>query len=200
MLTSNRACQQVPGRVGDGSVPGGGAYADSEVGACGATGDGDVHLRFLPCYQVGGGRAGPAQPTGALFALRQRGVPLGPTPWPASLPAELPTAAMTHTLPSHPAAHSHLHSPQVVENMRRGMKPRAAAEDAVLRIARRVPSYVGAVFAVDRAGNHGAACYGWQFKYAYRDARSEVVVVVAVDPLPPQPPAARGPAADGGDA
>lgn len=44
---------QVPGRVGDASIPGGGAYADSEVGACGATGDGDVHIRFLPCYQVG---------------------------------------------------------------------------------------------------------------------------------------------------
>lgn len=33
-------------------MPGGGAYADSDVGACGSTGDGDVHLRFLPCYQV----------------------------------------------------------------------------------------------------------------------------------------------------
>lgn len=43
---------QVPGRVGDAAVPGGGAYADSDVGACGSTGDGDVHLRFLPCYQV----------------------------------------------------------------------------------------------------------------------------------------------------
>ena len=43
---------QVPGRVGDAAVPGGGAYADSEVGACGSTGDGDLHLRFLPCYQA----------------------------------------------------------------------------------------------------------------------------------------------------
>lgn len=43
---------QVPGRVGDAAVPGGGAYADDEVGACGSTGDGDIHLRFLPCYQV----------------------------------------------------------------------------------------------------------------------------------------------------
>lgn len=43
---------QVPGRVGDAAVPGAGAYADSEVGGCGATGDGDVHMRFLPCYQV----------------------------------------------------------------------------------------------------------------------------------------------------
>jgi Asparaginase len=43
---------QVPGRVGDAAVPGAGAYADSEVGGCGATGDGDIHLRFMPCYQV----------------------------------------------------------------------------------------------------------------------------------------------------
>lgn len=43
---------QVPGRVGDAAVPGAGAYADSTVGGCGATGDGDMHLRFLPCYQV----------------------------------------------------------------------------------------------------------------------------------------------------
>jgi isoaspartyl peptidase/L-asparaginase-like protein (Ntn-hydrolase superfamily) len=43
---------QVPGRVGDAAVPGGGAYADSAVGGCGSTGDGDIHLRFLPCYQV----------------------------------------------------------------------------------------------------------------------------------------------------
>ena len=43
---------QVPGRVGDASVPGAGAYGDSTVGGCGSTGDGDMHLRFLPCYQV----------------------------------------------------------------------------------------------------------------------------------------------------
>lgn len=66
---------------------------------------------------------------------------------------------------------------QVVESMRRGMKPQAAAEEAVLRIARRVPGYVGAVFAVDKHGNHGAACFGWQFTYAYQDAISDGVQV-----------------------
>lgn len=44
--------RQVPGRVGDASVAGGGAYAESGVGGCASTGDGDLHLRFLPCYQV----------------------------------------------------------------------------------------------------------------------------------------------------
>jgi isoaspartyl peptidase/L-asparaginase-like protein (Ntn-hydrolase superfamily) len=36
--SSNGAIHEVPGRVGDAAVPGGGAYADSEVGGCGATG------------------------------------------------------------------------------------------------------------------------------------------------------------------
>lgn len=121
--STNGAIYKVPGRVGDGSIPGGGAYADSEVGACGATGDGDVHLRFLPCYQV-------------------------------------------------------------VESLRQGMKPKAAAEDAVRRIAKRVPGYVGAVIALDRDGNHAAACHGWTFRYAYRDADSDGVQVVTVDPIP----------------
>lgn len=35
-------------RVGDGPIAGSSAYADSEVGACGATGDGDIMMRFLP--------------------------------------------------------------------------------------------------------------------------------------------------------
>ena len=37
-------------RVGDGPIAGSSAYADDEVGACGATGDGDVMMRFLPWY------------------------------------------------------------------------------------------------------------------------------------------------------
>lgn len=44
---------QVPGRIGDACVAGGAAYADDEVGGCGSTGDGDLHLRFQPCYQAG---------------------------------------------------------------------------------------------------------------------------------------------------
>ena len=42
----------MPGRVGDAAVPGGAAYVDDEAGACGATGQGDINLRFLACYQV----------------------------------------------------------------------------------------------------------------------------------------------------
>ncbi|KAL6774431.1 hypothetical protein ACKKBG_A24990 [Auxenochlorella protothecoides x Auxenochlorella symbiontica] len=123
--STNGAAHKVPGRVGDAAVAGGGAYADSAVGACGATGDGDVHLRFLPCYQV-------------------------------------------------------------VESMRAGAGPAAAAEEAMRRIADRVPGYVGAVLAADRCGALGAAAVGWNFTYAYRHARSDGVRVVHIAPLQPR--------------
>ena len=50
--STNGANNKVAGRVGDAAIPGAGAYAMSGIGACGATGDGDVMMRFLPCYQV----------------------------------------------------------------------------------------------------------------------------------------------------
>ncbi|CAG2064726.1 unnamed protein product, partial [Timema podura] len=45
---TNGAITKIPGRVGDSPIPGAGAYADGEVGAAAATGDGDVMMRFLP--------------------------------------------------------------------------------------------------------------------------------------------------------
>ncbi|RFU81065.1 n4-beta-n-acetylglucosaminyl-l-asparaginase precursor [Trichoderma arundinaceum] len=50
--TTNGASHKIPGRVGDGPIPGSGSYVDSTVGGCGATGDGDIMMRFLPCYQA----------------------------------------------------------------------------------------------------------------------------------------------------
>ncbi|KAJ1272138.1 hypothetical protein BS78_06G179900 [Paspalum vaginatum] len=50
--STNGATFKIPGRVGDGPIPGSSSYGDDEVGACGATGDGDIMMRFLPCYQV----------------------------------------------------------------------------------------------------------------------------------------------------
>ncbi|KRF98172.1 uncharacterized protein Dwil_GK26787 [Drosophila willistoni] len=38
----------IPGRVGDSPIPGAGAYADNEVGAATATGNGDIIMRYLP--------------------------------------------------------------------------------------------------------------------------------------------------------
>ena len=72
---------------------------------------------------------------------------------------------------------------QVVESMRRGLSPTEAAEDAVRRIASRLPTYVGALIAVDKEGQIGAAAYGWTFKYSYRDATMDDVRVVTVEPL-----------------
>lgn len=120
--STNGASHRVPGRVGDGPIPGSGSYADSEVGACGATGDGDIMMRFLPCYQA-------------------------------------------------------------VENLRRGMGAREAAEDAVARIVRRYPGASTGVVVVDREGNHGGAGSGWVFSYSFRGGDMEDVEVVSVEPL-----------------
>ncbi|XP_052842994.1 putative N(4)-(beta-N-acetylglucosaminyl)-L-asparaginase GG24090 [Drosophila gunungcola] len=46
--STNGARHKIPGRVGDSPIPGAGGYADNEVGAAVATGDGDVMMRFLP--------------------------------------------------------------------------------------------------------------------------------------------------------
>ncbi|CAI0449630.1 unnamed protein product, partial [Linum tenue] len=123
--STNGATFKIPGRVGDGPIAGSAAYADSEVGACGATGDGDIMMRFLPCYQV-------------------------------------------------------------VESMRRGMEPKLAAEDAISRIARKFPDFVGAVFAVNTNGVHAGACHGWTFQYSVRNAHMKDVEVFTV--LPDQNP------------
>lgn len=120
--SSNGANHKVPRRVGDASVAGGGAYAESGVGGCASTGDGDLHLRFLPCYQV-------------------------------------------------------------VESMRQGSKPLRAAEDAIKRILRFHPSYVGAIVAVGRGGKHAGAAAGWDFEYAVRSPASDSVEVVKVAPI-----------------
>jgi N4-(beta-N-acetylglucosaminyl)-L-asparaginase len=50
--STNGASGKVPGRVGDGPITGSGSYVDADVGGCGATGDGDIMMRFLPCYQA----------------------------------------------------------------------------------------------------------------------------------------------------
>ncbi len=43
---------KIPGRVGDSPIAGAGAYADQDVGAAVATGNGDVMMRFLPTYHT----------------------------------------------------------------------------------------------------------------------------------------------------
>lgn len=119
--STNGATFKIPGRVGDGPIPGSSSYGDDEVGACGATGDGDIMMRFLPCYQV-------------------------------------------------------------VESMRQGMDPRDAATDAISRIARKYPNFIGAVFAVNKEGVHAGACHGWTFQYSVRNSSMQDVEVITVYP------------------
>lgn len=119
--STNGATYKIPGRVGDGPIPGSSAYADNEIGACGATGDGDIMMRFLPCYQV-------------------------------------------------------------VESMRLGMEPELAAKDAISRIARKFPDFVGAIFAVNKNGVHAGACHGWTFKYSVKSPEMDDVEVFTVRP------------------
>ena len=71
---------------------------------------------------------------------------------------------------------------QVVESMRQGMSPKHAAEDAIQRIIRHYPSYVGAVVAVDHKGRHSAAAHGWKFEYAAR-SQSHNTTVFTVEPI-----------------
>ncbi|XP_051122809.1 probable isoaspartyl peptidase/L-asparaginase 3 [Andrographis paniculata] len=119
--STNGATFKIPGRVGDGPIAGSSAYADSRVGACGATGDGDVMMRFLPCHEV-------------------------------------------------------------VLSMKSGISPKRAAQNAIDAIAAHYPNFVGAVFAVDKDGNHAGACYGWTFQYSVKGPDTEDVDVYTVTP------------------
>ncbi|XP_017003849.2 putative N(4)-(beta-N-acetylglucosaminyl)-L-asparaginase GD10667 [Drosophila takahashii] len=70
--STNGLRHTLPGRVGDASIPGSGAYADNEVGAAVATGDGDVLMRFLPSLRaVEAMRAGKT-PAQAVESVIQR--------------------------------------------------------------------------------------------------------------------------------
>ena len=67
--------------------------------------------------------------------------------------------------------------------MRQGVSPTLAAESAIQRIAKHYPHYVGAVFAVDKAGNHGGAGHGWIFQYAFQKRGMQEPKVVTVQPM-----------------
>ena len=120
--STNGASHKIPGRVGDGPIVGSGSYVDGEVGGCGATGDGDVMMRFLPCYQA-------------------------------------------------------------VENLRRGMDPGQAAEDAVLRMVRKYPAVSSGIVVVDSRGEHGAAASGWTFTYSFRGGTMDSTRTMTVAPV-----------------
>lgn len=120
--STNGASHKIAGRVGDGPIVGSGSYVDGEVGGCGATGDGDIMMRFLPCYQA-------------------------------------------------------------VENLRRGMTPTEAAEDAVRRMLRKFPAIQSGIVVVNKEGEHGGAASGWTFTYSLRAGEMKATEVLTVPPL-----------------
>ena len=63
------------------------------------------------------------------------------------------------------------------------MEPKLAAEDAISRIARKYPDFIGAVFAVDKKGTHTGACHGWTFQYSVRSPETDDVEVFTVLPF-----------------
>jgi N4-(beta-N-acetylglucosaminyl)-L-asparaginase len=62
------------------------------------------------------------------------------------------------------------------------MDPRDAAKDAISRIARKYPDFIGAVFAVNKEGVHAGACHGWTFQYSVRNSSMQDVEVITVYP------------------
>eukprot|EP01084_Bolivina_argentea_P050998 93815_1 len=50
--TTSGLQHKIHGRVGDSPIPGGGSYVIQDVGACGANGNGDIMVRFLPSYKA----------------------------------------------------------------------------------------------------------------------------------------------------
>lgn len=72
---------------------------------------------------------------------------------------------------------------QVVESMRQGVSPKLAAENAIKRIAKHYPHYVGAIFAVDKAGNHDGASHGWIFQYTFQKHGMQEPKIVTVQPM-----------------
>jgi N4-(beta-N-acetylglucosaminyl)-L-asparaginase len=74
---------------------------------------------------------------------------------------------------------------QAVENLRQGMTPTLAAEDAVRRMLRKYPEVSSGIVVVNTKGEHGGAGSGWNFTYAYRAGGMNESVVVSVPPIGP---------------
>ncbi|KAI1100325.1 asparaginase-domain-containing protein [Jackrogersella minutella] len=72
---------------------------------------------------------------------------------------------------------------QAVENLRRGMSPGQAAEDAVRRMVRKYPEVQSGIVVVNNKGEHGGAGSGWTFTYAYRGGAMNGTAVVSVPPV-----------------
>lgn len=72
---------------------------------------------------------------------------------------------------------------QAVENLRQGMTPTEAAEDAVNRMVKKFPEVASGIVVVDKEGNHGGAGSNWVFTYAFRGGGMNATEVVTVQPV-----------------
>ncbi|AEO68327.1 uncharacterized protein THITE_2151024 [Thermothielavioides terrestris NRRL 8126] len=72
---------------------------------------------------------------------------------------------------------------QAVENLRRGMTPTEAAEDAVRRMLRKYPDVSSGIVVVNNKGEHGAAASGWTFSYSFRGGTMGATKVITIPPL-----------------
>lgn len=70
---------------------------------------------------------------------------------------------------------------QAVENLRNGMTPTEAAEDAVRRMTRKYPDVSSGLVVVDTKGNHGGAASGWTFTYSFRGGKMNETEVVTIE-------------------
>ncbi|KAJ8724856.1 hypothetical protein PYW07_015814 [Mythimna separata] len=68
-----------------------------------------------------------------------------------------------------------------VEEMRRGASPTEAAQTAVKRIAAHYPDFMGAVIALTKTGQYGAACHGIpSFPYVIQDKTRNIFEVITI--------------------
>ncbi|KAI0891828.1 asparaginase-domain-containing protein [Annulohypoxylon nitens] len=72
---------------------------------------------------------------------------------------------------------------QAVENLRQGMSPGEAAQDAVKRMLKKYPEVQSGIVVVNNKGQHGGAGSGWTFTYAYRGGGMNETAVVSVSPV-----------------
>uniref|UniRef100_A0A0K0EPM3 N(4)-(beta-N-acetylglucosaminyl)-L-asparaginase n=1 Tax=Strongyloides stercoralis TaxID=6248 RepID=A0A0K0EPM3_STRER len=70
--STNGARNKIPGRIGDSPIPGAGGFVLNNIGGCSATGDGDIMMRFLPCFHTVEGMKNGLKPKAAARVAIKR--------------------------------------------------------------------------------------------------------------------------------
>ncbi len=110
--------------------------------------------------------------------------------WPPSLPPSLPILTPTTPPPlsllslgSGDITQRFLPAFVATENMKRGMSPQEACEDAVRRIMKKVDTFAIGIVCLNGKGEHSAAGHGWDFKYCSATAEENEPQCHPVIPL-----------------